>query len=158
MFPDFNPPCNNYVSKLVWNKMITAEVCHMKWRLILYVCMMFGLDMILIFNYLFWLPKNSSILIGITEKKKKKVTVIVFWKILELQVKGFAGGGSMERKWNVWHNWKTKCYKKSVQMRYKCLKNKCFCSLFITFLRVMYHTPYHFCLWPTPVKWSERLL
>lgn len=29
------------------------------------------LDMALIFNYLFWLPKNSSILIGITEKKKK---------------------------------------------------------------------------------------
>lgn len=25
MFPDFNPPCNNYVSKLVWNKMITGR-------------------------------------------------------------------------------------------------------------------------------------
>ena len=34
-------------------------------------------------------------------KEEKKATVIVFWKILELQVKGFAGGGSMERKWNV---------------------------------------------------------
>ena len=34
-------------------------------------------------------------------KRRKKITVIVFWKILELQVKRLAGGGSMERKWNV---------------------------------------------------------
>ena len=59
--------------------------------------------------FFFLQPKKSSILYI---EKEKKVTMIVFWKILKLQVMEFAGGGSMERKWNVIHNWKTKCYKK----------------------------------------------